>query len=159
MNHIRTALAATLFLMLASPAAFAQDVTGDAANGERLFNQCSTCHNVTNAEGDVLAGRPNMRTGPNLYAVSGRTIGSIEDFRYSDGLIALGEMDMVWDQANFIAYAQDPTGFIREASGNNRLRGAMAFRARSEQDAADLYAYLRSLAPVGEEAGEAAQEG
>jgi cytochrome c len=56
-----------------------------------VFRQCAACHNVVNDAGDVLAGRPNMRTGPNLYGVAGETFGDIEDFRWSPGLQALNE--------------------------------------------------------------------
>jgi len=69
----------------------------------------------------------------------------VEDFRYGNGLTALNEAEMVWDEANFVGYVQDPTGWIRETTGDNSLRGAMSFRVRSEEDALNLYAYLASL--------------
>jgi cytochrome c len=59
--------------------------------GEAVFRQCAACHNVVNDAGEVLAGRPNMRTGPNLYGVAGETFGDIEGFRWSPGLQALNE--------------------------------------------------------------------
>jgi cytochrome c len=50
-------------------------------------------------------------------------------------------------EETFTAYIQDPTGFIQEATGDGSLRGAMAAqRMRGDTDAADLYAYLASLA-------------
>lgn len=134
------AAAATLF---AFPA-LADEATGDAEAGERAFRQCISCHVVVNGEGETLAGR-NARTGPNLYAINGRTVGSVEDFRYSPGLTALMEMDVAWDEASFAAYVQDPTGWIRETAGDDSLRGAMSFRVRSEEDALNLYAYITSL--------------
>lgn len=135
------AAAATLF---AAPVLADGHITGDAEAGERAFRQCISCHVVVDAEGETLAGR-NARTGPNLYGISGRTIGSIEDFRYSPGLTALMEAEMVWDEASFAAYVQDPTGWIREAASDDSLRGAMSFRVRSEEDALNLYAYIASL--------------
>ena len=131
--------------LLSAPMAFAQDASGDAAAGEAAFRQCIACHVVVNEEGDTLAGR-NARTGPNLYGVAGRTAGVVEDFRYSRGLQALNEAEHVWTEENFVAYAQDPTGHIREATGDNSLRGSMSYRVRSEDDALNLYAYLASLA-------------
>ncbi len=133
-------------MLVSAPMAMADGhaASGDAAAGEAVFAQCQTCHMVVDADGNVLAGR-NGRQGPNLYAVGGRTIGSIEDFRYSDGLLALNEMGTVWVEENFVAYVQNPTDYIREATENRRLRGAMAFRVRSEEDAVNLYAYLESL--------------
>lgn len=135
------AAAATL---LATPVLADGHITGDAEAGEAAFRQCISCHVVVNADGETLAGR-NARTGPNLWGIEGRTIGAVEDFRYSPGLTALMEMDMAWDEASFVAYVQDPTGWIREAAGDNSLRGAMSFRVRSEEDALNLYAYLASL--------------
>ncbi|WP_341863151.1 cytochrome C [Gymnodinialimonas sp. 57CJ19] len=136
-------LAATATL-LATPVFADGHATGDAAAGERTFRQCVACHVVVDAEGETLAGR-NARTGPNLYGIHGRTIGSVEDFRYSGGLEALMDAEMMWDEESFVAYVQDPTGWIREAAGDDSLRGAMSFRVRSEEDALNLYAYLVSL--------------
>lgn len=141
-RKIVLAAAATL---LSAPMAMAQDATGDAAAGEAAFRQCIACHVVVNEAGETLAGR-NARTGPNLYGVAGAAVGRVEDFRYSPGLTALNEAGVVWTEENFVAYVQDPTGYIREASGNNSLRGAMAYRVRSEEEAVNLYAYLASLA-------------
>lgn len=136
---------ATAAMLFSAPMAMADGhITGDAAAGEAAFRQCIACHVVVNEAGDTLAGR-NGRQGPNLYAVSGRAIGGVEDFRYSPGLVALNEMGMEWDQESFVAYVQDPTGYLREAAGDNSLRGAMSFRVRSAEDAENLYAYLASL--------------
>ncbi|WP_333714428.1 c-type cytochrome [Yoonia sp.] len=118
---------------------------GDAAAGEEQFNrQCVACHVVADASGEVLAGR-NARTGPNLYGVAGSTIGSVEDFRYSDGLIALGEADTVWTEELFVGYVLDPTGWLRETLDDRRARGKMAYQVREESQAYDLYAYLASF--------------
>lgn len=140
------AAASLLTTGLSAPMALAQDAaaSGDPAAGERVFRQCIACHIVQNEAGETLAGR-NGRQGPNLYGVGGRTIGSVEDFRYSPGLTALNEAGEVWVEENFAAYVQDPTGYIREATGDSSLRGSMAFRVRSEEDAVNLYAYITSL--------------
>jgi cytochrome c len=141
---------AAALAVLAVPA-FAQDLTptlGDAANGEEQFNrQCVACHIVADADGNVLAGR-NSRTGPNQYGLIGRVLGSTEDFKYSDGLVALGEAGEVWNEANFVGYVQDPTGWIREKLEDRRARGKMAYQVRAEQDAYDLYAYLATFSDM-----------
>lgn len=141
---------AAALAILAAPA-FAQDLTptlGDAANGEEQFNrQCVACHIVADADGNVLAGR-NSRTGPNQYGLVGRAIGSVEDFSYSDGLVALGEAGEVWNEENFVGYVQDPTGWIREKLEDRRARGKMAYQVRAEQDAYDLYAYLATFSDM-----------
>lgn len=119
---------------------------GDAAAGEEQFNrQCVACHVVADASGEVLAGR-NAKTGPNLYGIAGRTIGSIEDFRYGDAIVEVGEAGGVWTEESFVGYVQDPTGWLRETLDNRRARGKMAYQVRKEEDAYDLYAYLSTFA-------------
>jgi len=137
---------ATATMLLAAPA-FAQDVaSGDAAAGESVFNQCQACHVVKNDEGETLAGR-NGQVGPNLYGVSGRTLGSVEDFRYSKSMVAAGEAGMEWNEENFVGYVQDPTGWLKEKLDDNRARGNMAYKLRSDEDAANVWAYITSLDP------------
>ena len=131
-------------MLLTTPLLADGHATGDAEAGERAFRQCISCHVVVDAAGETLAGR-NARTGPNLWGIDGRVIGSVEDFRYSNGLMALNESGTVWDEAAFVGYVQDPTGWIRETTGDDGLRGAMSFRVRSEEDALNLYAYIVSL--------------
>lgn len=132
--------------LIAAPS-FAQDIaSGDASAGEGVFSQCAACHVVTNDDGETLAGR-NGRIGPNLYGVAMRTLGTYPDFRYSDSMVEAGEQGMVWDEENFVGYVQDPTGWLKEALDDNRARGKMAFRLRSEEDAVNLYAYLVSIGP------------
>jgi len=131
-------IAALAGAMLASPA-LAQD--GDAAAGEDAFRQCATCHAIVDAEGEVIAGRANVRTGPNLYGIVGRPAGSIEGFRYRPDLVAAGEGGLVWDEASLTAYLQDPGGFLSETLGKN-ARSGMAFQVRDPADAANLAAFL-----------------
>ncbi|WP_281968236.1 c-type cytochrome [Roseovarius nanhaiticus] len=141
----RSALITTA--LLAAPA-YAQDApSGDAAAGESVFNQCQACHVVENGDGEVLAGR-NGKVGPNLYGISGRTLGSVEDFRYSKSLVAAGEeAGLEWNEENFVGYVQDPTGWLKEKLDDNRARGNMAYKLRSEEDAANVWAYIVSLDP------------
>ncbi|WP_223421694.1 c-type cytochrome [Tateyamaria pelophila] len=133
---------------LAAPAlADGHAASGDAAAGEKAFRQCISCHVVVNDAGETLAGR-KAQTGPNLYGIAGRAAGSVEDFRYSDLIMAAGEQGIVFDEANFVAYVQDPTGWLRETTGDSG-RGKMTYKVRKESDAVDLYAYLASLSAGG----------
>ncbi|TNC72439.1 c-type cytochrome [Rubellimicrobium roseum] len=130
--------------LLAPGASWAQDGTGDAAAGEEHFNrQCISCHVVQNEAGEVLAGR-NAKVGPNLYGVVGRVAGSYPDFAYSDLMMTYGATGAVWEEANFTAYIQDPTGYLREATGESG-RSKMAYQVRDEQEAHDLYAYMATF--------------
>ena len=131
---------ATLSLMAAP--AFAE---GDAAAGEEAFNrQCSSCHVVEDGDGNILAGK-RARTGPNLYQVVGRQLGSVEGFRYRDSIVEAGESGAVWDEAGLIAYLQDPKAYLAEVTGDSGARSGMAFRVRKEEDAANISAFLASV--------------
>jgi cytochrome c len=141
MTRLFAALAATALTAIPMTAA-AQ--SGDAAAGERAFRGCQACHVVVNDAGDTLAGR-NARTGPNLYQVAGRTAGTVDGFRYSSAMVDAGEAGLVWDEESFVAYVQDPTGYLQEYLDDGSARGSMSYRVRSADDAADLYAYLSSL--------------
>ena len=146
MKHLSIALAAGLLAAPAFADSHSAAPTGDAAAGEAAFNQCQTCHVVVNDAGETLAGR-NAKTGPNLYAIAGRQAGSVEGFRYSTAMVDAGEGGLMWDEASFVGYVQDPTAWLREHLDDNRARGKMAFKVRKEEDAVNLWAYLHSLAP------------
>lgn len=147
---------AAAFAVLAAPA-FADghaSTQGAVAAGEEQFNrQCVACHVVQDASGEVLAGR-NAKTGPNLYGVAGRTIGSEDGFRYGDAIVEIGEAGGVWTEEAFVGYVQDPTGWLRETLDDRRARGKMAYQVREEAQAYDLFAYLSTFGA--DEAEEAA---
>lgn len=146
---MKTTIAAAALGLMAAPV-LAQDAMGDPAAGEEQFNrQCVACHVVQNDDGEVLAGR-NAQTGPNLYGVAGRTIGAVEDFRYSDAIMTLNEQGEEWDEEKFVAYVQDPTGWLRETLDDRRARGKMAYQVRAEEDAHDLWAFLATFSEEGE---------
>ena len=79
-------------------------------------------------------------------ASSAASPGTWDDFSYGDSMVAYGETGAVWEQENFVAYVQDPTGFLREALDDRRARGKMAYQVRDEQQAHDLYAFLATFA-------------
>ncbi len=138
--------------MAASPA-FAQ---GDIEAGQKLFNQCQTCHVVANEAGEVLAGR-NAKTGPNLYGVIGRPAGTYPDFKYGDDMLAANAKGLVWDEATFLEYVQDPSKFLQTYLEDPKARGKMQFKVRKPEDAANLYAFLTSLAPAADGAAAPAE--
>ncbi len=132
----------------------ALDPTGDATAGEEQFaRQCIACHLVADGDGNVLAGR-TARTGPNLYALAGRSPGTVEGFAYSDALLEVGEGETIWSEETFVAFVQDPTDWLRATLDDRRARGKMAFQVRDEEDAIDIYAFLHSLAPPAAEEAE-----
>ena len=123
---MKTVLTAAALTALALPAFAA----GDAAKGEKTFNQCKACHMIASDDETIVRGG---RVGPNLHGVIGREMGSVEDFRYSDGLAAMEE---VWTEENLAAYVKDPTEYIGS-------RSKMTYKMRS--GAEDVAAYLATF--------------
>ena len=139
-----TILAATT---LALPAfADGHAASGDVAAGEAAFRQCSSCHVVQNEAGETLAGK-KAKTGPNLYGIAGGQFGMMDGFRYSDiNQLASSMEDLMVTEEVFVAYVQDPTEYLREATGD-KGRSKMSYKVRKEEDAINLYAYIASLSP------------
>lgn len=134
----------TLIALLATAApAFA---AGDAAKGEAVFKQCQTCHIVADADGNVLAGKA-AKTGPNLYGVVGRAAGST-DFKYGDDMIAAGAAGLIWDEATLTEYVQNPSDFLKKTLNDKGAKGKMQFQVKDAAKAADVVAYIASLAPA-----------
>ncbi|MDP2084680.1 MAG: c-type cytochrome [Gemmobacter sp.] len=125
-------------------AAFAE---GDVEKGKALFNKCQTCHVVVNPAGETLAGK-SAKTGPNLYNVAGQAAGGVEGFKYGNGIMLAREKGLVWDEANFVAYLANPTGFLKDFTGDKSVRGNMSFQVKKEDEAKDLHAFLVSLNPA-----------
>ena len=140
MKIILSTAAAVLAL---SGAAFAE---GDAAKGEKVFKKCKACHAIIDADGEAIM--KGGKTGPNLYGVIGRTAGTVEDFtKYGDSLVAAGEGGLVWTEEALAAYAMDPKAFLAEQVGDG-AKSNMTFKLRKDADAANVAAYLASVAPA-----------
>jgi cytochrome c len=150
---MRFALAFGAAMALSPVAALA----GDAEAGATVFQrQCANCHVVRNEAGEVLAGR-NAQQGPNLYGVVGRQAGIYPDFRYGASIVEAGAAGLVWDEASFSAYIENPNTFLRTFLNNNRARGNMAFQLRDAGQRADLYAFLATFSPAADEEEAAAE--
>ncbi|MGY6550110.1 MAG: c-type cytochrome [Roseinatronobacter sp.] len=116
-----------------------QAQAGDPAAGAESFRQCASCHGVVAPDGTVI--HRLAPTGPNLWGVAGRQAGSYDGYaRFSGSIVAAGEAGVVWNESNFVAYVNDPSGFLREATGDSRARSNMNHRLRGAAE--DLFAYL-----------------
>jgi cytochrome c len=104
-----------------------------AQRGQRLFQECSTCHGVTPARGHGL--------GPNLAGVFGRRVGSAPGFDYSD---ALREAGFFWTPAELDRWLADPRSTLQGTRMNFRP-------LRDPGERADLIKWLRDATGGGEE--------
>ena len=133
----RILTASLTLLALASPAFAA----GDAAKGEADFKKCKSCHAITAADGaEIVKGG---KTGPNLFAVVGRQIGSVADFKYGESMVAAGADGTLWDEASIAAYVVDPAKWLQDKTGDAAAKSKMTFKLASGGE--DLAAYLATL--------------
>jgi len=116
-------LVATVRAFSASIAAGDATAAGDAAKGERVFNQCRICHSLEKGRNLV---------GPSLNGVIGRTSGTAEGYRFSDAMAKAG---IVWSDETLAKYLKNPKEFV---PGNK-----MSFAGlRRDEDIANVIAYL-----------------
>ena len=85
------------------------------------------------------------KTGPNLYGVVGRTVGSAADFKYGPGLLEVNAKGTVWDEAEIATYLADPTAWVKAAAGDDAAKSKMSFKLTDAAIAADMAAYLASI--------------
>jgi len=72
---------ATVGLALMAAPAFADGhASGDAAEGEKVFKKCKSCHMIVADDETVI--QKGGKTGPNLYGIFQRMPGSVDGFKY-----------------------------------------------------------------------------
>src|SRR5215467_131715 len=98
---------------------------GDAARGEKRFEECASCHSVAAGENGV---------GPSLHDIVGRRAASLDDFRYSPALRRSG---ITWTPEVLDTFIADPQKLVPA----NRMPYAGLTDAGER---ADLIAYLES---------------
>ncbi|WP_316859352.1 cytochrome c family protein [uncultured Cohaesibacter sp.] len=123
---------AGIFLLATAAGAFAE---GDAANGEQVWKKCTACHQI--GEG------AKNKVGPILTGVYGRAIGTVPDFKYSEGYVALGEQGVTWEEENLMAYLLNPKDYLKDAGVKNKSK--MTYKLKKEEDRADVIAYLKTF--------------
>jgi cytochrome c len=98
----------------------------DVGKGAKVFGKCRACHKVEDGAN---------ATGPHLYGVVGRNVGTADGFGYSGSLVAVAD---VWSAENLDAFLENPRGY---APGTT-----MSFSGlKKAEDRANLIAYLDSL--------------
>ena len=135
---MKISLIATLAAMAVATPVFA----GDAAKGEAEFKKCKACHMIVAPDGTEIY--KGGKTGPNLYGVVGRQVGSVEGFKYKDSIVAVGATGLVWDEAELAAYMTDPKAWLIEKTGDSGAKSGMTHKQKKDQE--DIAAYLASVA-------------
>jgi cytochrome c len=124
MPGLRLAWAAALLAAAQLSVADAAHADGDAARGEKRFEDCVACHSTERGVNNL---------GPSLYGVLDRKAGELADFRYSPALRRSG---ITWTAQALDTFIADP----QHAVPANRMPYAGMPDAA---DRADLIAYLR----------------
>jgi cytochrome c len=117
--------------------------SANATAGQAVAKKCASCHNFGEGEGN--------KTGPLLYDVVGRVIGSHEGFAYSAAMEEHKAKGDTWTYENLNAFLTSPKGFMPGTK--------MAFAGiKDPVERANLLAYLQTLSasPVPFPAAEAA---
>ena len=119
-----------VFAALASTVLFAAPAhaAGDAAVGEKVFNQCKACHDIEKGVNKV---------GPTLKGVVGRKAASVADYKYSPAMVKKGEEGVVWDEATLTAYLPNPKAYV---PGTKMAFGGV----KKPEDVANVIAYLKA---------------
>lgn len=100
--------------------------SADPAKGASVFKKCQACHKVE----DGVNG-----TGPSLYGVVGRQVGTEAGFTYSDAMASHGG---TWTPEELSHFLQKPSDFVPGTK--------MSFAGLPKvQDRANVIAYLDSL--------------
>ena len=97
---------------------------GDVASGEKIFKKCAACHSINKGGKNKI--------GPALYNVVGRTVGGVNDYKYSKALAAY---DKNWTFEELNGFLKKPAKYIKGTK--------MAYAGlRKETDRASIIKYL-----------------
>ena len=98
----------------------------DPAKGEKVFGKCKACHKLEDGANG---------TGPHLFGVVDRAVGSVAGYGYSGALVAVAD---VWDADHLNGFLANPKSY---APGTK-----MGFAGlKKVDDRANLVAYLATI--------------
>ena len=97
---------------------------GDVTAGEKIFKKCAACHSI------VKGGKNKI--GPALYNVVGRTVGGVDDYKYSKALASYGKE---WSFEELNGFLKKPASYIK---GTKMSYAGL----RKEKDRASVIKYL-----------------
>jgi len=132
-----------LGILVLTPMLASAAQAGDPAKGEKTFKRCKSCHAITDEDGTKIV--KGGKSGPNLYGVIGRTVGTLEGFKYGDSIVAAGAAGIVWDEENLAIYVADPKAWLQDVLDDSSAKSKMTFKLKKGGD--DMAAYLATLTP------------
>ena len=97
---------------------------GDIASGEKIFKKCAACHSINKGGKNKI--------GPALYNVVGRTVGGVDDYKYSKTLASYGKE---WTFEELNGFLQKPASYLK---GTKMSYAGL----RKEKDRASIIKYL-----------------
>lgn len=127
-------IASAALFALAAPA-----FAGDAAEGEKNFKKCKSCHMIESPAGESIV--KGGKTGPNLYGVVGRVAGSVEGFSYGDGLEDAQKAGFVWTEEALAEYVVDAKKWLDGHGFANKTKMTYKLKKGGE----DIAAYLATM--------------
>ena len=96
----------------------------DLTHGEKVFKKCAACHSIKEGGGNKI--------GPKLWNVMFRSVGAVEDYKYSKSLLSY-KKEWTWEEMN--GFLIKPSSWIK---GNK-----MGFAGlKDEKDRASVIMYL-----------------
>lgn len=136
-KFLELSLAVAVIFALSGGVARAQD----AEAGETLFAKCKSCHAV--GEG------ARNKVGPHLNELIGRIAGTAEGYKYSSAMVAAGAEGLVWTEETLHPFLAAPKEIV---PGTKMAFGGL----KSEEERANMIAYLATFSTGGSEGGAAA---
>ena len=97
---------------------------GDVVSGEKIFKKCVACHSINKGGKNKI--------GPALYNVVGRTVGGVNDYKYSKTLASYGKE---WTFEELNGFLQKPASYLK---GTKMSYAGL----RKEKDRASIIKYL-----------------
>ena len=97
---------------------------GDIENGEKIFKKCAACHSINKGGKNKI--------GPALYNVVGRSVGGVDDYKYSK---TLASYDKKWTFEELNGFLTKPSSYLK---GTKMSYAGL----RKEKDRASIIKYL-----------------
>ena len=97
--------------------------------GEKVFKKCKSCHAV--GEG------AKNKSGPQLYNIIGRKMGSADRYKYSKGFKLASDEGRIWDEQLMIEFLRKPKKFMK---GTKMSFGGL----KKDKDLDAIVAYLKT---------------